>query len=131
MLCCALCCVLSQVPDELDNIPMVDEALASAAYTTATAGARTPSRKTRWTTEQIEALIEGVEKYGLSAWRTIVMVSGCSCVGEITELKGCAVLTPVGCKCFSFPLYPPTLSAVEQTWFPTAAALRVFSVDFR
>ena len=53
---------------------MVDEALASAAYTTATAGARTPSRKTRWTTEQIEALIEGVEKYGLSAWRTIVMV---------------------------------------------------------
>jgi hypothetical protein len=61
------------VPEELDNIPMVDEALASAAYTTATAGARTPSRKTRWTTEQIEALIEGVEKYGLSAWRTIVM----------------------------------------------------------
>jgi hypothetical protein len=66
---------LLQVPEELDNIPMVDEALASAAYTTATAGARTPSRKTRWTTEQIEALIEGVEKYGLSAWRTIVMVS--------------------------------------------------------
>lgn len=61
------------VPEELDNIPMVDEALASAAYTSATAGARTPSRKTRWTTEQIEALIEGVEKYGLSAWRTIVM----------------------------------------------------------
>jgi hypothetical protein len=53
---------------------MVDEALASAAYTSATGGARTPSRKTRWTTEQIEALIEGVEKYGLSAWRTIVMV---------------------------------------------------------
>jgi len=58
---------------------MVDEALASAAYTSATAGARTPSRKTRWTTEQIEALIEGVEKYGLSAWRTIVMVSGMLC----------------------------------------------------
>jgi hypothetical protein len=66
---------LLQVPDELDNIPMVDEALASAAYTNTAAGARTPSRKTRWTTEQIEALIEGVEKYGLSAWRTIVMVS--------------------------------------------------------
>eukprot|EP00882_Tetradesmus_deserticola_P017830 GHRQ01019125.1.p3 GENE.GHRQ01019125.1~~GHRQ01019125.1.p3 ORF type:complete len:101 (-),score=36.46 GHRQ01019125.1:289-591(-) len=53
---------------------MVDEALASSAYTSATGGARTPSRKTRWTTDQIEALIEGVEKYGLSAWRTIVMV---------------------------------------------------------
>jgi hypothetical protein len=64
-----------QVPDELDNVPMVDEALASAAYTSTSGGARTPSRKTRWTTEQIEALIEGVEKYGLSAWRTIVMVS--------------------------------------------------------
>lgn len=63
-----------QIPEDLDNVPMVDEALASAAYTTATGGARTPSRKTRWTTEQIEALIEGVEKYGLSAWRTIVMV---------------------------------------------------------
>eukprot|EP00878_Enallax_costatus_P002297 GHUV01002472.1.p1 GENE.GHUV01002472.1~~GHUV01002472.1.p1 ORF type:complete len:476 (+),score=205.40 GHUV01002472.1:222-1649(+) len=61
------------VPDELDNVPLVDEALASAAYTTATGAGRTPSRKTRWTTEQIEALIEGVEKYGLSAWRTIVM----------------------------------------------------------
>lgn len=66
-----------QVPDELENIPMVDEALASAAYTNAASGARTPSRKTRWTTDQIEALIEGVEKYGLSAWRTIVMVSCC------------------------------------------------------
>jgi hypothetical protein len=68
----------AQVPDELDNIPMVDEALAAAAYPTntgGTGGGRTPSRKTRWTTEQIEALIEGVEKYGLSAWRTIVMVS--------------------------------------------------------
>lgn len=63
-----------QIPDELENVPMVDEALASAAYTSASGGARTPSRKTRWTTEQIEALIEGVEKYGLSAWRTIVMV---------------------------------------------------------
>lgn len=75
-----LCCVL-QVPDELDNIPMVDEALAAAAYPTntgGTGGGRTPSRKTRWTTEQIEALIEGVEKYGLSAWRTIVMVGCCS-----------------------------------------------------
>jgi hypothetical protein len=63
-----------QIPEDLENVPMVDEALASAAYTSATGGARTPSRKTRWTTEQIEALIEGVEKYGLSAWRTIVMV---------------------------------------------------------
>lgn len=61
------------IPEDLENVPMVDEALASAAYTSATGGARTPSRKTRWTTEQIEALIEGVEKYGLSAWRTIVM----------------------------------------------------------
>lgn len=60
-------------------MPMVDEALASAAYTSTSGGARTPSRKTRWTTEQIEALIEGVEKYGLSAWRTIVMVS---CMGR-------------------------------------------------
>eukprot|EP00879_Flechtneria_rotunda_P018614 GHRR01019532.1.p1 GENE.GHRR01019532.1~~GHRR01019532.1.p1 ORF type:complete len:407 (+),score=200.79 GHRR01019532.1:341-1561(+) len=64
------------IPDELENVPMVDEALASAAYTSASSSARTPSRKTRWTTEQIEALIEGVEKYGLSAWRTIVMVRG-------------------------------------------------------
>jgi hypothetical protein len=56
---------------------MVDEALASAVYSQAPAlnSNRTPSRKTRWTQEQIEALIEGVEKYGLSAWRTIVMVS--------------------------------------------------------
>ncbi|KAF6256146.1 hypothetical protein COO60DRAFT_1531116 [Scenedesmus sp. NREL 46B-D3] len=61
------------IPEDLEHVPMVDEALASAAYTSATGGARTPSRKTRWTTEQIEALIEGVEKYGLSAWRTIVM----------------------------------------------------------
>jgi hypothetical protein len=68
-----------QIPEDLENVPMVDEALASAAYTSATGGARTPSRKTRWTTEQIEALIEGVEKYGLSAWRTIVMVSTRGC----------------------------------------------------
>eukprot|EP00882_Tetradesmus_deserticola_P009064 GHRQ01009561.1.p1 GENE.GHRQ01009561.1~~GHRQ01009561.1.p1 ORF type:complete len:463 (+),score=267.23 GHRQ01009561.1:87-1391(+) len=61
------------IPEDLEHVPMVDEALASSAYTSATGGARTPSRKTRWTTDQIEALIEGVEKYGLSAWRTIVM----------------------------------------------------------
>lgn len=88
-LCCAVpCCCALQVPDELDNIPMVDEALATAAYPTntgGTGGGRTPSRKTRWTTEQIEALIEGVEKYGLSAWRTIVMVgrrSGAALMGQ-------------------------------------------------
>lgn len=61
-------------------MPMVDEALASAAFTNTSGAARTPSRKTRWTTEQIEALIEGVEKYGLSAWRTIVMVGWQSAV---------------------------------------------------
>eukprot|EP00877_Chromochloris_zofingiensis_P007434 jgi/Chrzof1/2944/Cz12g05110.t1 len=63
-----------EIPDELPDLPLIDEALASAPYnTSASAAGRTPSRKTRWTTEQIEALVEGVEKYGLSAWRTIVM----------------------------------------------------------
>lgn len=76
---CLYAFLLPQIPDELDAIPMVDEALASAAYSTVAGGTRTPSRKTRWTTEQIEALIEGVEKYGLSAWRTIVMVSQRAC----------------------------------------------------
>ena len=63
-----------QIPESLDDVPLVDEALASAAYTNTGSSSRTPSRKTRWTNEQIEALVEGVEKYGLSAWRTIVMV---------------------------------------------------------
>jgi len=61
------------IPESLDDVPLVDEALASAAYTNTGSSSRTPSRKTRWTNEQIEALVEGVEKYGLSAWRTIVM----------------------------------------------------------
>ncbi|KAI8473640.1 MAG: hypothetical protein J3K34DRAFT_410090 [Monoraphidium minutum] len=64
------------IPDDVDNLPLVDEALASTAYSggalVAQAQGRQPGRKTRWTQEQIEALIEGVEQHGLSAWRTIV-----------------------------------------------------------
>jgi hypothetical protein len=43
---------------------------------------RQPGRKTRWTQEQIEALIEGVERHGLSAWRTIVQVGRGSGAGR-------------------------------------------------
>ncbi|KIZ03425.1 hypothetical protein MNEG_4532 [Monoraphidium neglectum] len=63
-------------PDDLDTLPLVDEAIVSSAYSAGTLvqhmQGRQPGRKTRWTQEQIEALIEGVERHGLSAWRTIV-----------------------------------------------------------
>ncbi len=70
------------MPDDPQAIPIVDEAVASAAYAAGGGGAapaRTPSRKQRWTMEQIDALVEGVEKNGLSAWRAIVSVGGCFC----------------------------------------------------
>jgi hypothetical protein len=116
-----------QIPDDVDEIPLVDEAIASSAFVSnaivevskgggepairgvlssggpagpaadrstrnsahdsaAPTNRRQPpqgnrresggGRKTRWTPDQIEALVEGVEKHGLSAWRTIVQVGG-------------------------------------------------------
>ncbi|KAI8464058.1 MAG: hypothetical protein J3K34DRAFT_462123 [Monoraphidium minutum] len=57
-----------EVPEDVDSVPLVEEAIVSSAF----GGGRGGGRKTRWTQEQIEALIEGVERHGLSAWRTIV-----------------------------------------------------------
>ncbi|KIY97818.1 hypothetical protein MNEG_10143 [Monoraphidium neglectum] len=65
-----------QVPgvDDLDDVPLVDEAIVSSAFALGVLQGRGGGngRKTRWTQDQIVALIEGVERHGLSAWRTIV-----------------------------------------------------------
>lgn len=67
------------IPDDVDELPLVDTAMVSSAYSSGTVvqmmHSRQTGRKTRWTQEQIEALIEGVERNGLSAWRTIVQDS--------------------------------------------------------
>ncbi|GBF98823.1 telomere repeat-binding factor-like [Raphidocelis subcapitata] len=66
------------IPDDVDDLPLVDEAIASSSYRAVVGhggsrgGGGGGGRKTRWTPEQIDALVEGVEKHGLSAWRAIV-----------------------------------------------------------
>ncbi len=55
----------------------MEEAMATAFYTSGpspSSSGRNPSRKQRWTLDEVQALVDGVEKHGLSAWRTIVQV---------------------------------------------------------
>ncbi|GBF99107.1 hypothetical protein Rsub_11916 [Raphidocelis subcapitata] len=75
-----------EIPDDIDALPLAEGALLASALDAAAAGGGScpfsssggggahdgGCRKTRWTRGQIEALVEGVERHGLSAWRSIV-----------------------------------------------------------
>ena len=74
--------------------------------------ARQAGRKTRWTAEQIEALVQGVERHGLSAWRTIVTVRprkpGPGSRGSLVSmLEGARVSWPLPVAVF-LPMLPHT-----------------------